>query len=285
MKYLVHKFWLMVFLLSVCLLSSSLLHASDKDVTVEHVLNMYRQHYEESIRNINDYTIITEDYTGYFLKTYVDGRPNFKSRLVIDDNSNSVFTGISNNNELFTPEMYDLLKKTASYEGLQTHNGYRNHVISAHELEGFLPDFEESDIIIRFGRFYIDSEKWVIRKMEFIFEAEEEDEEVQVLKPEIYLEDYRDIEGMMIPFKTVMIMEGVSDNLSPEDKAEILKNLEELERQMQEMSPEEAEMMESMLGGHLASYRKMLETNRMEFSYQLIDVKVNTALTEDFFEE
>ncbi len=260
------------------------LHSADHNMTAEQVIDTFRQYYEESIKNIDDYVMETETYTTYHKKYYEDGRPYFKSRMDTKENDETAVAGVSDD-EFFTPGMYESLKDAAVYEGIEIINGYRTHVISSEIVEEALSDqiHLEDDVDIINARFYIDSEKWIMRKMEFTMESEENGE-IRVLEPTIKLEDYRDHEGMMVPYRTILIVEGISGALTEEEREEARRGMEEMESRMEQMSEQEREMMKRMVGPQLEEYRKMLETDRFETTHEIVEVRVNVGLSDDFFE-
>ena len=57
-------------------------------ISATEVLDNMRETHERAIQNIDDYTLVTDMYTAYYKKTYVDGRPTFKSQVQIKRKSN-----------------------------------------------------------------------------------------------------------------------------------------------------------------------------------------------------
>ncbi len=251
--------------------------------SVEYVLDNYRLNYEESIKNIEDFIVETDTYTIYYKKVYQDGRPYFKSKMDSEEYDISSATSISDN-ELFTPEMYDILKEVAVYEGVTYLNGYKTYLISTGKVEGLFPEEDDLDGEIHSANFYIDTDKWVVRKIEFEIE-DEVDGDLRRFNPVILMDDYRDIEGMMVPFKTTMIIDGLSSQMTEQELEEAREGFRELEENLEQMSPEEREMMMRMIGPQIEEYKKILETDRLETSVIIKEVRVNTGLTDEFFLE
>ncbi len=267
--------FLVLFLLSFSL--------SLKADSVEYVLDNYRQQYEKSIENIDDYVMETDTHTVYYKKAYIDDRPYFRSWTDYDSDDISAASGISDD-ELFTPEMYETLKKTGVYEGIVDVNNHKAHVIYAENADDLFPEADEIEGEVIKARFYIDTRQWVLRKMEFEIEEEIEGE-IRTLKPTVIMDDYRDIEGMLVPFTTLMIIEGISGQLTAEEREEALQGFREMEERLEMMSPDEREMMKKMMGPQLEEYRKMLETDRLEIEHKIKDIRVNVGLSDDLFEE
>lgn len=278
------KFVIFTAFLILCGLLSISLEAREHGMTVENLLDTYRQNYERSIDNIDDFVVVNDFSTIYYLKTFENGRPYFKTKMEMEHSDASVFGGVTEN-DLFSPEMYEMLKKDGVYEGVESLNGFRVHIISSENLEGFLQEGEEdSDVTVKQARFYIDADQWVMREVRMEVENIE-DGEVQIIHPTIKMEDYRNFEGMLIPFRTVIQIAGMGMDLSEEERQEAIKNLEELDRQLAQMQPEERAMMERMMGPAREAYRGMLESDVLEISVNISEVRINTGLQEDFFQD
>jgi len=265
--------------LTVCLCSA------ERDVSVEQIIDNYRQHYEDSIANIDDYTAKTDQMTTYYKKYYDNGRPFFKTKTVYaSDDMPNVTEAASIESDLFSPELYDSLRENAVYEGTADVDGYTTHVIYTEDMDDHVLGHKEDEDSINYARIYIDAEKWIIRKLEFEVETRDQDQ-LLTLHPSITMEDYHDIEGLLIPYRTVVVIEGLGQNLSEEERQEALTGLAEMERMLAQMSGEEKERMEKMMGSSFEAYKNMLESETLEISLIINEVEVNTGLTDEFFEE
>jgi hypothetical protein len=265
--------------LTVCLCSA------ERDVSVEQIIDNYRQHYEDSIANIDDYTAKTDQMTTYYKKYYDNGRPFFKTKTVYaSDDMPNVTEAASIESDLFSPELYDSLRENAVYEGTADVDGYTTHVIYTEDMDDHVIVHKEDEDSINYARIYIDAEKWIIRKLEFEVETRDQDQ-LLTLHPSITMEDYHDIEGLLIPYRTVVVIEGLGQNLSEEERQEALTGLAEMERMLAQMSGEEKERMEKMMGSSFEAYKNMLESETLEISLIINEVEVNTGLTDEFFEE
>jgi len=274
------------FLFVICLLTLSVcLYPAERDISVEQIIDNYRQHYEKSIENIDDYTAKTDQMTTYYKKYYDNGRPYFKTKTVYaSDEMPSVTEAASIESDLFSPELYDSLRNNAIYEGTADVDSYTTYVIYTEDMDDHVIVEREDEDTINYARIYIDNEKWIIRKLEFEVETEEQGQVIK-LHPTITMEDYHDLEGLLIPYKTVVVIEGLGQNLSEEERQEALSGLAEMEKMLAQMSGEEREGMEKMMGSSFDAYKNMLESDKLEISLIINEVEVNTGLTDDFFEE
>ena len=95
----------------------------------------------------------------------------------------------------------------------------------------------------------------------------------------IDLQDIRDVEGLLIPFHTAMRVSGLQAMIDPEMQAQ----LQQMESQLEAMSPEQREMMERMMGPQLEQLRQMAAGSGDEMTVDVMvsDVRVNTGPPSD----
>lgn len=252
---------------------------SAEAMTAEEVLENVRKHYESSIRDIEDYVIETDEYTGYYKKTEHEGRPTFKVRTDMKTRDISNVGSISGY-EMLAEDNYKKLLEAAHYEGTEGVAGYETHVLSVEKMEGFMPEYEEMNIELLDGVVYIDAEEWLLRKMEYNLRVINPDGSVHNTFATINLEEYQDIEGMKIPFRTVTIIESPDMELSEEEE----RQLEQMKQRMEQMSDDEKEMMRRMMGDQYDKYMRMMETRTIESVSEINDVRVNVGLSDELFE-
>jgi hypothetical protein len=255
-------------------------------MTAERVLENMRTEYERGIQNIDDYTLVTSLYTAQYKKFMVDGRPVFKSRVQLSGaeqfSEDAVATSSMGHSEFFDEKVYNYLKQNARYEGTQTVDGVATHVLFVEDLEP-ITESDETDHP-RNAYFFVDAEKWVVRKMEFEVDVEYDDTEKRTMQPVIRFLDYRSVEGMQVPYRTVMDMGEWDDTMSPEDREEARQSMAELQQQLDEMPEQQRKMMERMLRPQLEQLEKMLAGDRLEFVIEVEEVLVNMGLAENLFE-
>jgi hypothetical protein len=251
-------------------------------MSVERVLDNMREAYEKSIRNIDDYTVESDLYTAYHKKTIVDGKPVFKIRTdvkgLIPGMGSSTSVGHDN---IFNTEMYEQLRTRAEYKGTEQVNGVRTHVLFAPELKS--PGQEDEPAPpMKNVRMYIDADLWVLRQMTADMEVDA-DKGTQTIQPVFVFDDYRNFDGLLIPFITRMEMGDMDDSVSPEDREKARQGMKDLEKQMAEMPEAQRKMMEGMLKPQIERLQKMLAGDKIEFVITVEEVKVNTGLSDELF--
>jgi len=260
--------------------------AAHGQISATEVLDNMRETHERAIQNIDDYTLVTDMYTAYYKKTYVDGRPTFKSHVQIKGleqfgGSEDMASSTMMHTDLFDEDVYNFLSQNAQYQGTETVDGYQTHILYVPDLEPITDEGEEE--YAQNGYFYVDADLWILRKMKFDVETEIEPGQVQEMHPVIRFLDYRDIEGLQIPFKTVMELGDLDATISPEDREEARQSMRELERELEQMPEQQRKMMEQMVKPQLERLEKMLEGDKFEIVIEVEDVQVNTGLTDDMF--
>lgn len=93
-------------------------------------------------------------------------------------------------------------------------------------------------------------------------------------------EDYRVVPGsnMYMPYKRVMRMGGVMNEKELKDLKKVQKQLEEFDKELAAMPPDQRKMMEDMMGSQMEAMRGMARTGAME-NVELIDeILVNPDL-------
>lgn len=119
----------------------------------------------------------------------------------------------------------------------------------------------------------IDQGEYVVRRMEVEGEVRSEGE-ARPTKVRVELSDYRDVEGMLHPFRTRILVEGAVPGMSDEELAEARAGLEEMERQLEEMDESQRAMVERMMGPRMERLREMLAEGTMELEVVTKEVRV-----------
>ena len=277
-------FYGMTAMIGLVLLSSVDLHSQYADPRAAEVLETVRQRYEQSIQNIGDYTVITEDFTTRYKKVFDNGRPYFISQVEAEGFWGSISSmgmhtaSPMEDSDFFTPEMFTALKQNARYLGTETVDGLNAHVIILDDMRMIAEVHDDLEDAVDELRLYFDDEHWVLRQMTFTAHETLEDGRVQKIEPRLLMTDYRNIEGMMIPFKTIINIGGLSDYLSDAEREEAVQALAEMERELEQMPAEQRAMIEQMMSGQLDQLRQMLEEDTIEFIHEVKEVKVNTGI-------
>ncbi len=254
---------------------------SQGDQRAVEVLTTMQQEYEASIEDIDDYIMVTDHHTIYYKKAWDNGRPYFKSRTETEGFAGIASTSTTDESDFLTPEVFASMKERAHYEGMEEVEGQDVHVLFIEEIEGLFEDEEHVEETVQNMRIYVDSELWVPRQINFEVEIMTEEGDIQMVSPSLINRDFRDIEGMLIPYETVMVVSGFSDMMTDAEREEAEKALEEMERELADMPEQQREMVKRMMGDQMEDLLKALEEDRMEFTVNVEEVRVNTGM-EDF---
>jgi hypothetical protein len=92
------------------------------------------------------------------------------------------------------------------------------------------------------------------------------------------LGDYRDVDGLLHPFRTEMRMSGMaSGSMSPEEREELMENLARAKEQLAQMPEAQRAMAERMMGGQLESMEQMLAEDEFVVTTVVEEIRVNTG--------
>ncbi len=254
--------------------------AYSQEITAERVLDNMIKHYHDGIKDINDYVVVSEGYTVYHKKIIVDGWPSFKTRVEPEGDGppgGMIPDGLARGHAvMFNKQVFERMKAAAEYGGVEQVNDFGAHVIKLDKVEEL---FTESPGEMKNMRMYIDSENWFLRQVKF--ELYGDRTFIQLFGSSLELtemmKDYRNIQGMMMPFETVLVVEGLSDMRLPDAMLEEIRR--ELEA-MEKLPPQQQEMFKSKI----EQMKNLLESERLEFAFRVKDVKVNTGLKDDIFD-
>ena len=261
---------------AVALSASSITAQSVADV----VEGMYEAYARQS-EGVDDYTLV-QDMMGvaavsYFEKEIVEGHPVFRVRdAVVDGFGFGLGADDAGHGDvfLFGPELVE----HGRYGGRESVDGRELHVLvvdDMSQLEMAQPAGpEDIEFVARTAHIYVDPDLMMPRRMVFVGDAltTEGPQEVTL---RLDLGDYREVEGMLFAYRTVMRIEGLQAMVDPAMMAE----LEEMQRQMAEMPPEQRAMIEQMMGPQLEQLRQMLEGggDAMTMEIALTEVRVNAG--------
>jgi hypothetical protein len=252
--------------------------AISQDIKAIEVLEEMQERYEESIENIDDYVMEIENHTTFYKKAHKeDGRPYFETKT--KGKSRNYGGSVSASNEDLYSQFTSQAKEKVTYEGTDIVEGNEVHVlyVDEMELEENLDQDPRTDNTIKDLYLYIDSDKLIVRKIIYTVEFSNGNGTIREISPIIKKRDFRDVEGMLIPYETITIVEGLA--MSEKERQQVKEGLKEFEQ----MPESQREMAEQMMGDKIEKYRKMLEEDRYEEVAKVEEVRVNTGMElEDF---
>lgn len=243
------------------------------------IIDRMLEEYEARTAGVDNYTLVQDfmgfSATSYFVKEMVDGRPVFKLQSM-----NAAGMSMNDGGPGSLDEMYamgDDFKDNATYVGRETIDGRETYVLEITDLED--TDFgqqmgQDSEFRPISGRLFLDAEEYMPRRM--IFEGELENAEgVHAVTSTMDLLDYQEHDGMLVAHQTLMTVEGLGAAIDEDARAQF----EQMERELENMPPEQRRMVESMMADQLEQFRAMMagEDEPMVIRVQVSDVRVNTG--------
>ncbi|MGM0498146.1 MAG: hypothetical protein ACQESJ_09535 [Bacteroidota bacterium] len=268
------KRFVLLFITIAAVLSNT---ANSQDQKAVEILESMQEKYGQSIKDIEDYIMEKGSHTIYYKKAFTEeGRPYFKTKSKGDMQSASV-----TNKDLYS-QFSSQAKERATYEGTDEVDGNEVHVIYIDQMEiaGFNADKDTEDTVEDIY-LYVDSDKLVVRKMEYTTKSQIKGGEVRKISPVVKNRDFRNVEGMLIPYETATVVKGLT--LTEEERGKIEKGLNDFEKKLEEMPESQREMMEEMAGDKIEKYRKMIQEDQYRQISQVKNIEVNTGIEiEDF---
>lgn len=239
------------------------------------ILQTALERYEQRVQGIDDYTVTVslmgQEATTYLEKRMVEGHPVF---LPADGEAGAA--------DGWNPwRLVPRLAERAEHVGTETVGGVEAHGIRVEDLEGLdlgTPAQLQGEFRPRTLTLWIDAGQSLVRRMEVDGVMVTEGEK-RPLTMTVTLEDYRTVEGMPHPWRTRIRAEGLMEagGASEEEMEEARAQLAEFDRQMAEMSAEQRQMMQTMMGGKLDSLRRMIESGGLDMEVVVTDLRVNTG--------
>ncbi|MBL7979931.1 MAG: hypothetical protein JNN12_16455 [Bacteroidetes Order II. Incertae sedis bacterium] len=269
-----------------------------KEVSVTDVLKQVRGRCAEDLGKFNHYALVLEDdATIYNQKVLVAGsakarvetrvarKQDGKETPVGDQNiyemwdraacaalADSALTRIAKNTTLDKPEKVDgadtyVLAMTQSSVGTMGSMAFAG-----------MPKTAKIEMV----RVFVDQKHGFIRQIRSNITEKIKNKDKTATVTSIW-RDYRDIKGLMIPFETVLLMEGEGIGLSDADKAQITKELEANKQMIAQLpTKEQQEQAKKMIERNEKQLAKT-SANRVEQGLKLLDAKVNEPLPPGLF--
>lgn len=255
------------------------------------VLETVMERYEERMEGIEDYTVVqtiagTES-TLYFERVETgDGLPRFRTVSSGDFPGESPGTEPGGGGEgaaLAAADPYALLEEMASRARLRetaSVDGRRAHVIAVDDLSGIdlgLAD-ESSDegtgFEPRSATFWIDADRYVVLRSSMTGLLDAAEGGASEVTIDARMGDYREVDGMLHPFRSEVAIEGLGGAMSAEEREQLRRAREEMERQLEGMSDQQRAMVEKMMKDRMPDLDAMAG-GTMKMSMEVRELRVN----------
>ncbi len=272
-------------LLSSAVLLLTAVPAAGRAQSAADIFKTAMDRYTSRMKGIDNYTVV-QDMMGVETTTYhtrVEGSspPQFDTRVLVGG-QDLTGMGPQQKQEARDPDMYELypeFAKRASLHGSESIDGHATWVIDIDDLSGISvwkpASGDQQSFSPKKMTIYLDKDRYVPRRMRIEGEMPMNGKVSEVYMV-MNMDDYRDVQGLVYPFRMTMDMQGMENAMSPEERAQAQQSLEQMQQQMKDMPEAQRKMMEKMMGPQMERLQKMLAGGGMQMEVQVKDVKVNT---------
>jgi hypothetical protein len=246
--------------LGALVLSSPLpARAQDAAEVIGHAL----ERYEERAAAISGYAVVQES-MGYetmleFSKETVEGRPAFV-RTTAEGGEIAAWGNFY--------AAYPTLAERARLDGTTAVDGHETYVLRLYDFSGL--DLSEEvgagqneDFAPETGTFFIDSESYLLRKVEMngVLAA---NDATSPFTFEISLRDWREVEGWLHPFEMQMTATGIPPGMTDADLQETLARLRRMQDEIASTPEPERDALEQMIVPRIQELERMIESGTFE---------------------
>ncbi|MFV1987870.1 MAG: hypothetical protein ACC682_11365 [Gemmatimonadota bacterium] len=193
------------------------------------------------------------------------------------------------------PDAYEVLRvagPSLRVTGSEKIDGNDTWVLEVVDLAGLdLPEAEEFDptgITLR-----LDKAQYVVRRTVVSGDLEMEGETIPI-SMETRLEDYREVDGLLYPFRTVSLIRGMQAAITDEERAEfeqllpvLQEQMKEMEKQLAQIPPEQRAMVEQLMQQRMPQQEQsfkqleaMVAAEPTEIVVEVVELRVNQGRPE-----
>lgn len=271
--------------------------------TAEEIIKKIAANYENQMKGVKDYTVVTDESIIYYKRATVGGRTIYKTRSEMETMGmkfTTIYDGVYQwsvdpvSGELkkekpdYNPyQAWENLEAIdAEYVGTEKIEGNPAYVLKIRDMTKLMgmgkPEkMVEGEVS---GKVWVDVKDLVMRKMEIFAKMMDEEGQKRDMNIVIKLEDFRKVDGMLRAYRTVTTIGGVAEEITPEQKQEMREGLAEMREGLAEMPPEQRAMAEKMIKPQMEMMQKMLAGGGIETVIEVKDIKVNTGLSDALFD-
>lgn len=124
-------------------------------------------------------------------------------------------------------------------------------------------------------QFWMDTDDYLVRRVSMDMESTAPDGTMTPVHMDMFMEDYREVDGYMHPFLTRTLTEGVMEAVDM-DPEEVRAQLAQLRGQIENVPEAQRAMVEGMLNAQIERLESMLEgEGGMEMTITVKDIQVN----------
>ena len=261
------------------------------EITAEEIIQNVTASYEKQMKDVKDFTIISEVSEGegeeksvsteieYQKRAKIGDKTVYKRRHELNDGKDiSIYDGeyewechsggeVTKEKLDYNPYApWEALKRIkGEYTGTENIDGYKTYILWIEDMTdmmGLPPEAKKT--MKASGKVWVDAKDWIPRKMEMDMEqVDETGNSMGTVKTVMNYEDYRGEHGMLVPYRT---SQKISMKINPEM----------IEKQLQEVPLEYREQAEAQMKEQMG--KEQIQITKVK------EVKVNTGLSDNLFD-
>jgi hypothetical protein len=217
--------------------------------------------------------------TLYLVKEMVDGEPVLRPRMTIVGGMNVPIQGSEGPDAWSgSARVHRQWADRFRVDGTEDVNGRAVYRLAIDDFAGIdmgTPPGQDTPMTPRSAVFYVDKSDLVMVRMEMELATTTDDGEARVVTMASTMDDYRDIDGYLHPFRTSISWQGLTA-MVPDgmDSSELEQQLEEMETRLADMPTAQRGMVERMLKPQIERLRDMLDGAPMEIIVTKLEANV-----------
>ena len=256
--------------------------------SVSQILATYMEENESRLEGIDNVLFIqsTMGMTSevYMEKVEVDGSAVLEPRMIRAQRMTMPLEAGSGEGTFSDASSYMLqIADRAELAGTKVVDGQETTIIAGNDLSGF--DFApparggmQEPMQARSMRLFVDTDDWVIRRMELTTNGATPDSPEATVVADF--SDFRNVQGMIQPFRIVTSISGMGSAASSEELEEARRSLEQMEEQFANMTEQQRRMIEELMGDQMQGLMEMLASGFITVEIEVQEVRVNEGLPE-----
>ncbi|PSQ95349.1 MAG: hypothetical protein BRD55_10810 [Bacteroidetes bacterium SW_9_63_38] len=238
--------------------------------SVESVVENMKSVQADQFKGVDTYIVETNHYTSYSKKTSKGPPPTFTTETQMKSTGNTAVENLGTPSNAYGPQL-DNLKKRATYEGTETVNGARCHVLKVDTVPSQSANPDAQGIT-----YYVDANEYLIARMAIDAQGQGQGQgpssNDRVVT--VNLKNYTTTDGLTLPHR----MEIQFDlNMSEQQRQQMKQMMEK----MKNMPEQQRKRMQEMMGGQMDMMKQMMSDEPLVVEVQ--SVSVNAQLPDDVF--
>lgn len=256
--------------LALAVLLPALLPAAATGQSAADVVDRALQRYEERMEGVENYTVVQEAMgnrtTTHFVRTTADGHTVFVPRGAEEGGGDRQVPHYT--------AMLNEMGKRATLQGTEPVDGRECHVLQLTDFSGdafrqWNPG--QGNWTPERLRLFIDTGELLVRKVVLEGTVARGEQGKQPVTVTARLRDYRNVDGVVHPFRTEIRTEGLGPSMTPEQRARMEKFLEKMEQ----LPPRQRKMMEERMGDKLEKMKQMMASGTLDVTATVEEIRVN----------